>query len=169
MNPRPLLDGCDRPAANRWRASSAHGQLLMGGCPQGQSDRGISRGSDRGGVRSSPSIDPRLTPPPRSVDVRCGSHNCRRTALSPAPSWQFPQCSPQNLCTWLSTGREGFLTAGTVGRPTHEQTSLPPAADARNSLLTHSTAPSPRRGPVASEVHTKSRGIPLEINQQWGI
>ena len=36
------------------------------------------------------------------------------------PSWRFPQRSPQNLCTSLSTGREGFLTAGGVGRRSRE-------------------------------------------------
>lgn len=46
-----------------------------------------------------------------------GGH-LRRAQCIPQPPKEFPQGSPQKLFTWLSTGREGFLTARTLGPAT---------------------------------------------------
>ena len=48
---------------------------------------------------------PRVITAPKNTFVRTVG------AVAPTVSGQFPQGSPQNLFTQLSTGREGFLTA----------------------------------------------------------
>lgn len=86
-------------------------RALRATAPRGRGDHtDAARGSPRGGS---------------GFQIR------RPAAQAPDPLQQFPQRSPQNLFTSLSTGGEGFLTGTAGGLPTRGRTGLPPRTSAR--------------------------------------
>lgn len=85
------------------------------------------------------------------------------------PDSQFPQPFPQNLFTWLSTGREGFLTQRSMGQPGEQLTVRDRASVAGafwlpttpQAAFVGDTSPAARLG--------KSAEFRQKINQHRGI
>ena len=98
-----------------------------------------------------------------------GRMSTNRIAQFPAPSSQFPQRSPQNLCTQLSTRHEGFLTADLAGRSKDEEPIIRLAPDIPTGSSPTALRPTHCGDHPAAAATAENPRVSGKINQQQGI